>query len=175
MPGDGYYTAHTGHYEWYTPKDLLENCRFALGGAINLDPFTHIDANESVMADYIITEQDDALLVDWPKVETMFANPPYALGLIGKCCRRIAQEYHAGTYRRGIVIANNATEARWFHELLSVANVICLPARRINFINHYRDLTIQRNGRGQVIFGIGIDEMRFYEAFTDIGAILKTR
>lgn len=105
MPGDAYYTAHTGHFEWYTPKDLLDKCRFALGGAINLDPFSHVNANESVCADIFLTAEDDALLCDWPVVETMFANPPYALGLIGKCCRRIEQEWRGGgipaRYRHG--------------------------------------------------------------------------
>jgi hypothetical protein len=173
MAGDGYYTAHTGHYEWYTPINLVDKARQALGGSIELDPFTHPVANEIIQADHIITEQDNALIADWPRVETMFANPPYALGLIGKCARRITQEYHAGTYRRAVIMVNNATEARWFHELLSISAVLCLPAKRINFLNHHRELTIQRNSRGQVIFGVGIEETRFDAAFCDVGAILK--
>jgi len=175
MPGDAYYTAHTGHFEWYTPKDLLEKCRFALGGAINLDPFSHVNANESVCADVFLTAEDDALLCDWPVVETMFANPPYALGLIGKCCRRIEQEWRAGTFQRGIVMVNNATETIWFQQMLGISSMLCLPSRRINFLNEHRQLTIQRNSRGQAIFGLGIDEERFVEGFRDVGAILKTR
>ena len=173
MAGDGYYTAHTGHYEWYTPPSLVERSRQALGGGIELDPFTHSVANEIVQARHIITEQDNALIADWPKVETMFANPPYALGLIGKCCRRITQEYHAGTYQRAVIMVNNATETEWFHELLSISTMLCLPAKRINFLNHHRELTIQRNSRGQVIFGVGIEEARFDAAFREVGAILK--
>ena len=173
MAGDGYYTAHTGHYEWYTPIGLVEKSRQALGGGIELNPFTHPVANEIVQADHIITEQDNALIADWPKVETMFANPPYALGLIGKCCRRITQEYHAGTYQRAVIMVNNATETEWFHELLSISTMMCLPAKRINFLNHHRELTIQRNSRGQVIFGVGIEETQFDVAFREVGAILK--
>jgi len=175
MAGDAYYTAHTGHFEWYTPMDLSDKCRLALGGAINLDPFSHAKANITIRADVFLTEQDDALLCDWPVVETMFANPPYALGLIGKCCRRIVQEYRAGTYQRAIVIVNNATETEWFHDLLSVSSLLCLPRKRVNFENEHRELTIKRNSRGQVIFGIGIDEMQFSTALSDVGAILKTR
>ena len=59
MAGDGYYTAHTGHYEWYTPIGLVDKARQALGGAIDLDPFTHPVANEIVQAQHIITEQEN--------------------------------------------------------------------------------------------------------------------
>jgi hypothetical protein len=70
-------------------------------------------------------------------------------------------------------MVNNATETEWFHELLSISTMLCLPARRINFLNHHRELTIQRNSRGQVIFGVGIEETRFDAAFREVGAILK--
>jgi phage N-6-adenine-methyltransferase len=148
--GDGYYTAHSGYYEWYTPSWVVEKCRMVMGG-IDLDPFSCQDANRIVAAKHFYDKNHDALVGDWMSVDTMFANPPYASGLIGKCVDKIVEQYVKGNFQLGCVLVNNASDTSWFHELIAFSTHMVIFQKRISFINPLVDVQ-KPNTRGQVLF-----------------------
>ena len=106
---ESYYTARSDNGEWYTPLDVVERVRRALGGTIDLDPFSCDVAQDIVQATHYFTRERDAMLYDWPVGHTLFANPPYGRGIIGKCVTKIVREF-PHTWHTGIILVNNATD-----------------------------------------------------------------
>jgi hypothetical protein len=63
--------------EWYTPPDIIEASREALGGRIDLDPATSERANKVVQAARIFTAAAPDLSDPWvPWTGNVFSNPP---------------------------------------------------------------------------------------------------
>ena len=149
--GQGYYTAHTGFYEWYTPQWIVDKCRVVMGGVIDLDPFSCEAANDIVQATRFYDVQRNALLGEWDTVRTMFANPPYASTIINQCCSKITEQYTHGTFDVGMVLVNNATDTQWFHELMAHSTHMVIFKKRISFINPLIEKP-KPNTRGQVLF-----------------------
>ena len=62
---------------WYTPPDIVERVRYALGG-IDLDPCSDATAQTIVRAKAYYTEADDGLARSWGR--RWFCNPPSPAG-----------------------------------------------------------------------------------------------
>ncbi len=148
--GPGYYTAHSGYYEWYTPSWVIEKCRIVMG-SIDLDPFSCEEANRIVNAKQYYDVNHDALFGDWDQVGTMFANPPYANTIINQCCYKITEQYVRQRFDVGMVLVNNATETSWFHELMSFSTHMVVFRRRLSFTNPLIEKP-KPNTRGQILF-----------------------
>ena len=166
-----YYSARTDNGEWYTPAPIIERVKTALGGAIDLDPFTCAEAQQIVQARHHFTRETDGIRSEWPVGRTLFANPPYARIVMGECVHRVVVEYGL-TWHHGIILVNNATDAGWFHELLGIADAMCIFARRIQFTQP-QGMTVDRNTRGQVAIYAGPRPNEFGEAFADLGKICR--
>lgn len=73
--------------EWYTPAPIVEAARQVMG-AIDLDPASHAEANETVKAASYYTEENNGLRMPW--VGRVFVNPPG--GLVAEFwCRLLTQ------------------------------------------------------------------------------------
>lgn len=170
----GYYTSMNtaSNIEWYTPSHIIEKARHVMNG-IDLDPYTSESAQITVQASHYFTKESDGLISDWPRVNSVWVNPPYAKGLIEPCINRLITEYKIGTYKTAIVLVNNSTETEWFHRLLGICAGGCMIHKRISFINGSGMKVHDQNTRGQIALYIGDDFATFVDTFNSNGMCFK--
>ena len=158
-------TAKRNSDSWFTPRTYLESAASSLG-EITLDPFSDEKANEIVKAKHFFDEKLDGLSQNW-KVESStkaFMNPPYSAGMVKQCCKRFIEAWHQKEIDAGIILVNNATETKWFQQLLSEANAICFTNHRISFWNSDGKV-VSNNTRGQAFFYFGNNSKKFEKHF----------
>ncbi len=127
------FVAHnTGENEWYTPPEYIAAARRVMG-VIDLDPASSVKANETVGAPTFYTKEQDGLGQSW--AGRVWMNPPYAGELIGKFAAKFAIHVANGEITEGIVLVNNATETRWFAELVGVCKAVVFTTSRIRFLD----------------------------------------
>ena len=121
---------------WFTPPKYLDSVRKVMG-RIDLDPFTSAKANEIVGAGHIFTIENSAFENSWKLDENIrvFMNPPYSAGLCRRAIERFVDQYETRNFVEGIVLANNATDTRWFNMLVNHCSTICFTDHRISFWN----------------------------------------
>lgn len=157
--------------DWHTPPEFLVRVHAALGGRIDLDPFSSDDAQRTVQARRWFTPEDDAFQQPWD-AWNVYMNPPYSSGLIGRCVDRFVGEYQRGAFERGIVLVNNATETRWFARLLDTASVMLILSKRLQFVNT-DGKRVSQNTRGQCVFWFDPERRgRFMEPFHGEGRFM---
>lgn len=162
---------------WFTPGPYLDAARQALGGIIDLDPFSSADANELVNAATYFDEHDDGFLQDWGASVnsdgTVWMNPPYSARLVQSAVHKFIDEFERGSFGEGIILANNATETRWAQRAVGAASAVCFTDHRISFWN--ADGKAQSgNTRGQMFLYFGGHPLRFVEAFAGFGVVILT-
>lgn len=155
---------NSGNNEWYTPKDVIEAARKAMG-SIDVDPASSELANEVVRASEYYTAETNGL--DKPLHGNVWMNPPYASDLIWKFIQKIVGERNS--YKQAIVLVNNATETEWFNSLISVASAVCFPRSRVKF--YMPDGKTGSPLQGQAIVYIGDSMSNFLDNFSAIGWI----
>jgi phage N-6-adenine-methyltransferase len=140
---------------WFTPSIYLDAAREALGCRdFDFDPFSSAEANQMVRAKRYFTIADDAFTTEWPKCKNLWINPPYGQGVCGKAIQRICDQYKKGRFESAVVLVNNATDTKWFHQLASIASHMVFTDHRISFWN--ADGKHQSgNTRGQCFLVIG--------------------
>lgn len=159
---------NTGENEWYTPADLVE-CARKLLGTIDLDPASSQMANETVQAVTWYGVEQDGLTQAWSG--NVWMNPPYARGLIERFIDRLVTAHLAGDVPEALVLVNNATDTRWFHQMQSVPDRHTLAlSYRVRFVSpEGRDPNAMQ---GQVIVYLGQRRQEFADAFRDHGVVL---
>lgn len=159
--------------EWFTPMGIVAVVRAALGGTIDLDPFSTAAANQIVTAGQFLSVEDDAFAVTWPRVDTVFMNPPYSRGRCPAAVDRFLGQYQRGRFRRGVVLVNNATETVWFQELLRHSSAVCLPRFRVQFWNT-DGKNVSTNPRGQALLYVDAqrDASLFLAHMPPLGSVL---
>jgi hypothetical protein len=91
---------------WYTPQWLIDKSRAVLGDSIDFDPASDAFGNNRVEATRYW--QEGALEKAWPKVETVFLNPPG--GKVGRDSqaalfwKKLMSEWAAGAFEQAIFI-----------------------------------------------------------------------
>lgn len=153
---------NSGEVEWYTPPDIIERARRAMGG-IDLDPASSAKANEVVQAKNFYAEADDGLAHDW--AGRVWLNPPFKSPLVRQFIEKLLD---SPSITAAVVVTNNATETRWGQKLLQAATRVCLPSKRIRFLRP--DGTPGTPLQGQMVCALG-DVPGFDAAFSDLGTL----
>jgi hypothetical protein len=83
--------------DWRTPRKYLEAARATMG-AIDLDPASSAEANETVEAHKFYTKEENGLLLPWKG--RVWLNPPYG-GEARLFIERLLKEYQVGNVTAG--------------------------------------------------------------------------
>lgn len=123
--------------EWYSPDDIVTAARAVFGGAIDLDPASHLEANARIRARRIYTVKDDGLSKRWRG--RVYLNPPP--GLVGNFWLKLMAEYHAGHISEAIWIGYSLEQIQTLQNLerndfLPIEYATCYPRKRIAFIEN---------------------------------------
>lgn len=153
---------NSGNNEWYTPAELIEAARLAMG-SIDLDPASNDIAQKVVKARTYYTAETNGLDKTW--TGNVWMNPPYASDLIGKFVDKMVSERK--NYEQAVILVNNATETEWFNRLISIADAVCFPKSRVKF--YMPDGKTGAPLQGQAVLYIGDNSEKFFEAFRQIG------
>jgi phage N-6-adenine-methyltransferase len=158
---------------WFTPDKYLTSVRAALGGRVDLDPFSSAVANKVVDAENFYSVEDDAFTQDWAVHAaggSVYMNPPYGSPLCARATAKFVAEFEAGSFAAGVILVNNATDTKWFHAAVVVASAMCLTDHRIAFWNA-DGKKMSGNTRGQAFLYFGDDIVAFGRAFAEHGHI----
>jgi len=158
----------TGDIENYTPEKVIASVREVLGD-IDLDPASNLIAQDIIQAHQYYTEKEDGLKKEWHG--RVFLNPPYKYPLIADFINKLIKEYQMKNVISAILLTNNNTDTRWFHEAANVSAVICFTNGRINFYKENKEKTYPTNG--QTFFYYGNNEQKFIDIFKYIGFLVK--
>lgn len=153
---------NSGNNEWYTPANIIEAARAAMG-SIDVDPASNDIAQQTVKAGTYYTAETNGLDKEW--VGNVWLNPPYASDLIGKFIDKLVSEKQ--NYNQAIVLVNNATETEWFNKIVSISSMVCFPKSRVKF--YMPDGKTGAPLQGQAVLYIGKNAESFYKAFKEIG------
>ena len=155
--------------EWYTPAKYIESARRVLG-AIDLDPASCPEANETVGATRFYTADDDSLELPW--TGRVWLNPPYGR-LAGEFVRRLVLEYQGGEVSSAIALVNaHCTDTDWFQPLWD--HLVCFTNHRIDFDSPGRDKT-STSTHGTAFAYFGKDRDKFIGEFGEFGPVLVRR
>jgi ParB family chromosome partitioning protein len=162
------HVAHNaGEQEWYTPAVYVEAARRVLG-EIDLDPASSEIAQRTVQAATFYTKEDNGLAQQWEG--TVWMNPPYASGLVDEFIAKLCGHVETGEVTAAIILVNNATETRWFHQAMAAASAMCFPKGRIRFL----DTKGNPSGaplQGQAFLYFGPDASAFSRVFEEFGRL----
>lgn len=153
---------NSGENEWYTPKYIIDAARKTMG-SIDLDPASSEIANRTVQATTFYTKEVNGLIQPW--FGNVWLNPPYSKDLIRQFVSAVRNKW--SEYDQAIILVNNATETRWFQELLNTASAVCFVDSRIKFLDMYG-----KPGnplQGQAIFYVGSYHSTFVINFSQFG------
>lgn len=159
---------NSGEYEWYTPIDYIEAARLTME-SIDLDPASSDIANGSIKAETYYTEEQDGLTHPW--FGNVWLNPPYSQPLVSQFCDMLVENYLNGSIKQACVLVNNATETKFYQNMLNHCSAVCFIKGRVRFI----DINGESKGaplQGQTILYFGKETKVFAENFCYFGVIL---
>lgn len=163
--------ANTGEIEWYTPAEYIQMARQVMG-SIDTDPASSDAANEVIEAETYYTEESDGLQAHWHG--NVWMNPPYAAGVVSQFTAKLVAEIIAGRCTQAIVLLNNATDTKWFADLVQLAAAACFKTGRIAFVNQEGE-AIAGAAQGQVFLYFGRRVRSFCKVFSSIGWIAEVK
>jgi hypothetical protein len=158
---------YTGNFEWYTPAEWVERAREVLG-VIDCDPATHPFAQRTVKATCWFDKARDGLRQQW--IGNVWLNPPYARGLIESFVKKLGEETQI---RQAIVLTDNRTDTRWFHDLCGLAAAVAFPRGRINFYSENGPSSSPASGSS--FFYLGNSQAKFTTVFGQCCAVLEPK
>ncbi len=122
-----------GGHEWYTPAPVVEAAR-SLMGAIDLDPASCAQANETVQAARFFTEQDDGLSRAW--FGRVLLNPPGGRGLVRAFWERLVASWRAGDVTEAVWIGYSLEQLQTLQACKDdpLDFPLCFTRRRISFL-----------------------------------------
>lgn len=168
LGGAPHVSHNSGENEWYTPPDIIDRARRAMG-AIDCDPASSGVANKTVGAGVFYTVHENGLAQKW--VGRVWMNPPYSSPLCSQFCEALVGKFVSVEIEQACVLVNNATETVWFQNMLRVASSACFLAGRVKYL----DKTSQPTGsplQGQVVLYFGKRKASFISAFSGAGIVL---
>jgi DNA N-6-adenine-methyltransferase Dam len=158
---------YTGENEWFTPAPWVARARVAMG-EIDLDPASHVIAQQTVQAKRFFTATDDGLSRPW--FGRIWLNPPYNRALLAPFVTKLVIEVTSGRVEQAILLTHNYTDTEWFHDAAGAADVICFPRGRIHFVSPAGDECSPTQGQAFFYFGKSV---RFDQVFGEYGLLLR--
>lgn len=158
-------THNSKNNEWYTPAYLVEAARKVMG-TIDLDPASSAKANETVQASRYYDLEVDGLTQVW--YGKVWLNPPYSRDLLPQFIEAFLAKRSAGEFTEGMVLVNNATETKWFQQLIKRASAVCFLSKRVKFLDESgnpKNTPLQ----GQVVLYFGTETTEFAYQFDRFG------
>ena len=140
---------YTGENEWFTPADMVEMAREAMGG-IDLDPASHAIAQETIRAETFFTAADNGLEQPW--FGRVWLNPPYNRALLSPFVDKLVSEWASGAIEQAILLTHNYTDTAWFHAAARAAQAFCFPERPDPFSLAGRRRMLADAGAGVLLF-----------------------
>jgi len=165
--GGSIVTTYTGQDEWYTPEKHIKAVSSVMGG-IDLDPASNALANKVVQATEFFDKGDDGLSKIWKG--RVFLNPPYKAPLISLFTKKLISEIELGFVTQAILLTNNSTDTKWWHNVASRSDAACFTLGRISF---YRDKEYNAPTNGQVFLYFGKNREKFSAVFSEIGLCMS--
>lgn len=150
---------NSGNNEWYTPAEIIEAARKAMG-SIDTDPASNEIAQKVVKSESYYTIETNGLDKTW--TGNVWLNPPYSGDLIGRFIDKLCSE--RCNYEQAIVLVNNATETEWFNKIIGIASAVCFLKSRVKF--WMPDGKTGAPLQGQAIIYIGSNSQSFYASFS---------
>lgn len=119
--------------EWFTPAPIVEAARLVLG-AIDLDPASCAQANETVQAARFYTAEDDGLAQPWS--DRVFLNPPGGRGLVRQFWQRLHAHWKEGLVKQAIWIGYSLEQLQTLQgcDVSPLSLPLCFTNRRIAFV-----------------------------------------
>jgi hypothetical protein len=152
--------------EWYTPGDLIERARIAMG-TIDVDPASCEFAQRVVKSAEWFDQKRNGLAHPWRG--NVWLNPPYSGGLIESFIKKLVVERR--NFAQAIVLVHSRTDAEWFHELCSIADALAFTKGRVGFYN--KEIPESSPRDGSVLVYIGEHPENFAAAFADSCLVLR--
>jgi len=101
----------------------------------------------------------------------VWLNPPYAADLLPKFIDKLLHEIREKHVNQAIVLVNNATETKWFTNLIKYSDALCFARGRTRFIKSLGDEPhAPMQGQAYVYFGDKVD--LFASVFSEIGEVV---
>ena len=167
--GDKPHVSHnSGENEWYTPPDIIERARRAMG-AIDCDPASSQLANKNVKADIYYSSKDDGLNQKWKG--RVWLNPPYSDPLCAQFCEAVTYRFLDKQIEQACVLVNNATETAWFQGMLRAATSLCLLEGRVKYLDKTGE-PANSPLQGQAVIYFGPRIKSFTASFSNAGQVL---
>ncbi len=157
--------ADSGNFEYYTPHDIVDRARLAMG-SIDLDPFSSEAANNNVKASKFYTKEDNGFEKSW--YGNIWVNHPFSRENNPKIFDKAIREYELGNADQICLITYASTSEGWFRKSLDFPQ--CYLYKRTNYL--LPDGTVKKGvTKGSVVTYIGNNEEEFYKHFKDIGKV----
>jgi hypothetical protein len=160
--------------EWFTPRELVEIGRTAMG-SIDTDPASHPDANAKfVRAPIWYSKAENGLRTDLPWQGNVWLNPPYGRGegSAASFIRRLIAELETGNVTQAVTCLNSdSMTSLWFDPLWTHAAVHCIIRGRPNYWRPGESGTSPT--KGTVLSYFGAREKEFIEAARAHGNIVR--
>lgn len=155
--------ALSNNVEHYTPRAIWEPAIKVMGG-IDCDPAS--DINKNVPAGTHYTIKENGLLQPW--IGRIWLNPPFGRD-VWRWFDKLRGEYLSGNTREAIILWKTASETRGWRILTEISDTICLPYRRIFFINkHFKG---EGSTFSPALLYVGKNRAAFVREYEKIGAI----
>lgn len=157
--------------EWYTPAEYVDAAREVMG-KIDLDPGSCEEANKTVKAAKIYTEETDGLAEGNKWKGRVWMNPPYGK-LAGKFVARLLAEYAYGNgpVKEACVLLNSySSDTGWWQPLWDFT--LSFPSKRINFTAGESE-TEGGSTHGSAIIYMGPNRDKFIDVFSRFGVIVE--
>ena len=166
--GDIKSNQNKGVIEWYTPSKYLEAARITMG-SIDIDPASCKFANQTVKANTYYTKENDGLEHEWNG--NIWMNPPFKASLIAAFIDKLCISYKNNNVLQAILLTNNNTDTRWWHQAAQTSQLICFTKGRISFYSPIGEIASPTNGH--TLFYFGKNTQAFLKNFTQFGLLMK--
>jgi len=153
--------------DWYTPEEYMPCIRAALGGRIDLDPASHVIANQLVEASKFFTRDQNGLTQPW--AGRVYLNPPFS-----SWPQWVTKVLSEASGLEAIVMlgAARTLTAQYFEPLLRRADAFCVISGRIPFWGIATASASPTDGH--FLLYIGGDVSQFVKATSCLGKVWVT-